>query len=238
MPAELDPDVAAVPPAPASSSATVAGFDQRLDHPASAAAGYRGWALLREACTADLEEATAADDAARIPALASAVAEFALIEHGAIRPGSRRAQQALRVGRLSLARRLITRHLSDTALSPAMVADLLGVSVRYLHILFEATGRSFSNTVTDQRIRESRRLLCETPPRPIVEIAHACGFGSLATFYRIFTASDGLTPGEFRAERRRANGLAKGLAGASPSSTGSESFDRKMTEKTPIEAKY
>ena len=61
-----------------------------------------------------------------------------LIERGVIRPGSRAALHALRVGRLSLARRLIARNISRAALSPAMVADLLGISVRHLHILFEA----------------------------------------------------------------------------------------------------
>ncbi|WP_166204710.1 helix-turn-helix transcriptional regulator [Bradyrhizobium septentrionale] len=162
-------------------------------------ASNRGWAPLLEACLADFKEATEAGDSASIPALVKIVADLALIERGAIRPGSRRAQQALRVGRLSLARRLITRHLAKPALSPGMVADLLGVSVRYLHVLFEATEASFSQTVTAERLSESRRLLREKPPQPIADIALACGFGSLATFYRIFSASEGLTPGEYRA---------------------------------------
>lgn len=190
------------------SAPTPAGFDLHVNAeqaPAPAPAGLpaapsrRGWTALLEACTADLKEAMEANDAASIPPLVKAVAEFALIERAAIRPGSRRAQQALRVGRLSLARRLVTRHLAEPALSPTMIADMLGVSVRYLHVLFETTGNSFSHTVTDQRLAESRRLLGAVPPRPIAEIAFACGFGSLATFYRIFTACEGVTPGEFRA---------------------------------------
>jgi AraC-like DNA-binding protein len=199
MRAELDPDTRLRP--------TAAGASPR---PAAAAASStRGWAALKDACSADLKDAMEADDAARIPPLVKAVADFALIERGAIGPGSRRAQRALRIGRLSLARRLIARHLSRSSLSPTMVADLLGVSVRYLHVLFETTGTSFSQTVAIQRMQESRRLLSKTPPRPIAEIAHACGFGSLATFYRIFNASEGLTPGEFRA---RAGGLDASLS--------------------------
>ena len=80
-----------------------------------------------------------------------------------------------------------------------MVADLLGVSVRHMHMLFEGTGQSFAQTVTAQRIRLSGRLLREAPGRPIAEIAHACGFESLATFYRVFHATEGMPPGEFRA---------------------------------------
>jgi len=180
-------------------------------HRLASPAGDRGWAPLLEACLADFRDATEADDTARIPTLVRIVADLALIERGAIRPGSRRAQQAFRAGRLSLSRRLITRHLSKPALSPAMVADLLGVSVRYLHVLFETTGTSFSHTVTSQRMRESRRLLSAKPPRPIADVALACGFGSLATFYRLFSASEGLTPGQFRA--RSGTGA---LAGPAP----------------------
>lgn len=203
MRVERDPDPTLPPTAPGSSAAPVR-FDPRAgqdhaSHIATTASTCRGWAPLRDACTADLNEATEADDAGRISALVGAVSDFALIERGAIRPGSRRAQRVLRVGRLSLARRLITRHLSKPSLSPAMVADLLGVSVRYLHVLFEATGASFSQTVTALRMSESRRLLREKPPRPIADIALACGFGSLATFYRIFGASEGMTPGDYRA---------------------------------------
>jgi AraC-like DNA-binding protein len=169
-------------------------------HPLGTTPGYHGFAPLRDACTAELDEAMERGDAASIPPLLKAAAEFALIDRGALRPGSRRAQQTLRVGRLCLARRLITRQLSKPSLSPAMVADLLGVSVRYVHILFETTGESFSQSVTAQRMALSHRLLRETPPRSIAEIADACGFGSLATFYRVFNASEGLAPGEFRAQ--------------------------------------
>ena len=81
-----------------------------------------------------------------------------------------------------------------------MVADLLGVSVRHMHMLFEGTGKSFSETVTAQRIRLSGRLLRETPGRPVAEVARACGFDSSATFYRVFHATEGMPPGEFRAQ--------------------------------------
>jgi AraC-like DNA-binding protein len=168
--------------------------------PLDTTSGHHSFAPLRDACAAELDEAMECGDTANIPPLVKAVAEFALIDRGALRPGSRRAQQTLRVGRLCLARRLIARHLSKPSLSPAMVAGLLGVSVRYIHVLFETTGTSFSQTVTALRMARSRRLLRETPPISIAEIADACGFGSLATFYRVFNASEGVTPGEFRAQ--------------------------------------
>jgi AraC-like DNA-binding protein len=171
--------------------------------PAPGLVCHRSWAPLVEASFADFKEAVADGDTARSVPLVSVLAELALIERGMIAAGSRRGQRALRVARLSLARRLIARRLSQANLSPAMVADLLGVSVRHMHMLFEGTGRSFSQTVTAQRIRLSGQLLREAPERPIAEVARACGFESLATFYRVFHATVGMPPGEFRAQGAR-----------------------------------
>jgi AraC-like DNA-binding protein len=162
--------------------------------------GDRGLAPLVEASFADFKEAMADGDTTRSVPLVKVLAELALIERGIVAAGSRRGQRALRAARLSLARRLITRHLSQASLSPEMAAGLLGVSVRHMHVLFEGTGSSFSQTVTAQRVRLSGQLLRETPRRPIAEVARASGFESLATFYRVFHATVGMTPGEFRAQ--------------------------------------
>ncbi|PDT58632.1 AraC family transcriptional regulator [Bradyrhizobium diazoefficiens] len=172
-------------------------------------------APLLAACFADLGEVAAGDDGAGDDgagddgaadatslvqtSLVQALAHLALIERGIVRPGSRLGQAALRTARLSQARRLIARQLQNPDLAPAMVADLLGVSVRHLHMLFEAAEKSFSQTVTDERLKRSRRLLREAPERLIADIATSCGFESLATYYRVFNAAYGMAPGDFRA---------------------------------------
>jgi len=66
------------------------------------------------------------------------------------------------------------------------------------HALFEESAMSFSQTVTAMRIDESPKLLAQVPLRPIAKIAVACGFESLATFYRVFRAAHGVAPGDFR----------------------------------------
>lgn len=153
---------------------------------------------LLESCFRDLVEGN--DTTAPDPApMVQALAHIALIERGIMRPKSRLAQQALRTAHLSLARRLIRRHLPDAALAPTLIAGLLGISVRHLHILFEETEMSFSETVTALRLAQSRRLLREQSGRTIAEVAFACGFESLATFYRLFSASESMTPGDYRA---------------------------------------
>lgn len=158
-------------------------------------------APLLAACFTDLNEVT--DDAAfDATSLVQALAHLALIERGIVRPGSRRGQAALRTARLSQARRLIARHLQNPDLAPGMVADALGVSVRHLHMLFETAAKSFSQTVTDERLKQSRRLMREAPERLIADIAAACGFESLATYYRVFNAAYGMAPGDFRSDFR------------------------------------
>ncbi|MHC2437749.1 helix-turn-helix transcriptional regulator [Bradyrhizobium sp. USDA 4451] len=153
---------------------------------------------LLQSCFRDLVESNDAATAAADPML-QALAHLALIERGQMRPKSRLAQQALRTAHLSLARRLIRRHLSSAALTPSLIAGLLGISVRHLHILFEETENSFSENVTALRLAQSRRLLREQPRQTIAEVAFACGFESLATFYRLFNASESMTPGDYRA---------------------------------------
>jgi AraC-like DNA-binding protein len=157
-------------------------------------------ASLLDACFADLGEAAANDGSPGAVSLVQALGHLALIERGIVRPGSRRGQAALRTARLSLARRLIAHHLLDPDLTPTRVADLLGVSVRHLHMLFEVAERSFAQTVTDERLKQSRRLMREAPERLIADIATACGFESLATYYRVFNAAYGMAPGDFRAQ--------------------------------------
>ncbi|WP_312017373.1 AraC family transcriptional regulator [Bradyrhizobium sp. AUGA SZCCT0431] len=153
---------------------------------------------LLESCFTDLTEADGDSDPATTKALVQTLTHLTLIERGVARPTSRVAQYAVRAGRLSLARRLMARHIAEPQLSPAFVASQLAISVRHLHVLFEESSMSFSQTVTALRIERSRRLLREAPAMTIAEIAFASGFDSLATFYRVFRAAQGVTPGDFR----------------------------------------
>jgi AraC-like DNA-binding protein len=161
---------------------------------------------LLQACFSDLvapsQDRGETDAAPQAAPLVETLACLALVERGIMRPGGRRGQSALRTARLAQARRLIVQHLQDPALSPTMVAGLLGISVRHLHVLFETMQKSFSQTVTEARLERSRRLLREAPERLIADIAAQCGFESLATYYRVFNAAYGMAPGDFRAQRQ------------------------------------
>jgi len=155
-------------------------------------------APLLESCFSDLTETGNGSETSAAKALVQTLTQLTLVERGIVSPNSRIAQYAVRAGRLSLAKRLIASHLAQPQLSPAFVATLLGISVRHLHVLFEEASMSFSHTVTALRIERSRRLLREAPTMTVAAIAFASGFDSLATFYRIFRAVHGITPGDFR----------------------------------------
>jgi len=155
-------------------------------------------APLLRSCFADLVAAGESMEPQTAARLIRSLASLALIERGTINPGSEFARKALRVGRLSLAQRIIASQLTDAKLSPAFVAGQLGISIRHLHALFERTAMSFSQTLTAARIEHSCKLLAAAPAQAISSIAFASGFDSLATFYRVFRAASGMAPGDFR----------------------------------------
>lgn len=126
------------------------------------------------------------------------LAQLALLARGSIPARSPDSRAALRFGFLQAARNILARDLHRPSLSPTAVAATLGISVRQLHILFEPTGESFSRTLIAMRLAEARRLLQSAPALAVTDIAHACGFDSLATFYRVFRTAYGVTPGDIR----------------------------------------
>ena len=97
----------------------------------------------------------------------------------------------------------IRARLGDVRLSPQMVAEGCGISVRYLHQIFEA-----ENITVGAYIRNQRLLACEAMLRDplcrksISEIAYEWGFGDQAQFSRNYRARFGCTPSEARSASR------------------------------------
>ncbi len=84
------------------------------------------------------------------------------------------------------------------ALTPEPIASALGMSTRQLHGLFEMSAKSFARHLTAERVDRAVRALIFDPSRSISEIAFACGFDSLPTFYSAFRTIVGMTPTELR----------------------------------------
>ena len=109
----------------------------------------------------------------------------------------------MRFGQFHAARRLIAANLHRPDLSPQMIADALAISLRQLHVLFEPTGVSCARTILAMRLRQARSLLAVRSGETVTQIALACGFHSIATFYRVFHAAYGIAPGDVRAGAER-----------------------------------
>lgn len=107
--------------------------------------------------------------------------------------------ESLRAARLEEAKRHIHLHLREPSLSPDTAAAALRISVRQLHLLFESSGSSFMQYVTQRRLEECRAaLLNPVGDRSVTDIAFAWGFNSLRAFQRNFRQAFGVTAGELR----------------------------------------
>jgi AraC-like DNA-binding protein len=94
----------------------------------------------------------------------------------------------------------VERSLGDPELSPASVAEQVGISTRYLHQLFSGRGPSFGRWVLIRRLQRSREDLLD-PSRAhwtISGIAHHRGFRDASYFARAFKEFYGASPRELR----------------------------------------
>lgn len=82
------------------------------------------------------------------------------------------------------------------------LAHQLHVSPSYLSTLFKKeTGQSFTEYLTQQRLAFAKKLLHETD-LPINVVAAECGIADNNYFARIFKAQEGMTPAQYRLNKR------------------------------------
>ena len=107
--------------------------------------------------------------------------------------------RGLRAARLQAIRNDILARL-PAELSLGELAVRHGVSPRYVRMLFESEGTSFSEFVRDERLKRAHRMLLS--PRfdgqRISDIAYETGFNDLSYFNRSFRRRFGCSPGEVR----------------------------------------
>lgn len=115
-------------------------------------------------------------------------------------PGADRLQQALD---------FIDRHIDADALTPEMIAQSIGISVRGLYRLFATQG-----LVVAQYIRNRRLDLCADTlrgancPQKLAAVGYAWGFADSSHFSTAFKTRFGMSPGEYRRQH-----TGKSLAG-------------------------
>ena len=83
------------------------------------------------------------------------------------------------------------------------VARHVHATVRSLsrHFL-AATGRTMIDEISRLRLERAKRLLVESK-EPVYRVAGTCGFEDVKHFHKVFRAAEGMTPRQFRLQRRR-----------------------------------
>lgn len=97
--------------------------------------------------------------------------------------------------------RFIDAHLAEQTLTPLVIADALGVSVRHLHRVFSAAGTTLGDHIRSLRLDNCRKDLADPRlgHRPITEIAFERGFCDAAHFSHSFRKRFGVSARAFRA---------------------------------------
>jgi len=92
--------------------------------------------------------------------------------------------RGVRAARMKLIKDDIARHLTETRLSVHTVAARHNVSARYVQLLFDDSGSTFTEYVMEQRLERAHRLLSDPrlADRTLTAIAFKVGFTDLSHF--------------------------------------------------------
>lgn len=111
------------------------------------------------------------------------------------------SMRGLAAARLEALKDDILANLSDGTLSLNQIAQRHRASPRYVQMLFERSGTTFSEFVLEQRLLLAHRLLASpiNRTRKVSDIAHMAGFGDVSYFHRAFRKRFDATPADVRA---------------------------------------
>ena len=113
------------------------------------------------------------------------------------------AATSVRTAHLYRIERFIRANLADSSLSPQIVANGCGISVRYLHQLFAIQASTVCGWIRCQRLLMCDETLSDPACRKsISEIAYRWGFGDQAQFSRHYRKQFGRTPSDAREAAR------------------------------------
>ncbi|MFC5521474.1 helix-turn-helix domain-containing protein [Polaromonas jejuensis] len=134
-----------------------------------------------------------AAESARVSDLLVGTLQAVLLDAAEDSAGARKERSFLR----RKVQQLIERQYADPALSPAVVAYQMGVSVRTLHARLAQDGTSFGAELMAHRLQRAYTMLQGAPQHSttVIAIAALCGFSSAAHFSRRFRARYGMPPG-------------------------------------------
>jgi len=115
----------------------------------------------------------------------------------AVRPGNTSVTLKGATAHVQTMARYMHEHLADN-LRVTDIASAAGLRPNHAMTLFRRqTGQSLIGYLTAQRVLAAQRLLAFSD-RPVLQIAHRCGFGSVSRFYEAFRQLTGTSPATCR----------------------------------------
>ena len=106
----------------------------------------------------------------------------------------------LRAARIASVMAQIHDGFANQQFSTRVVAERLGLSVRYVQDLLQSSGLSITDRIMELRLEKARSML--TGDRAcmlkISEVALSCGFNELSYFHRSFRRKFGASPAKYR----------------------------------------
>lgn len=110
------------------------------------------------------------------------------------------SEGGLRAARIASVMAQIHDGFANQQFSTRVVAERLGLSVRYVQDLLQSSGLSITDRIMELRLEKARSML--TGDRncmlKISEVALSCGFNELSYFHRSFRRKFGASPAKFR----------------------------------------
>ncbi len=116
------------------------------------------------------------------------------------------SRSSVKAGHLARVEQYLRRNLADPSMSAQEVAAACGISVRYLHYLFEETGWTVTQWIREHRLERAHEILLQAAGRvSIAQLAYQVGFNDHAQFSKAFRKKYDCTPSQLC---RRAGGSA------------------------------
>ena len=117
--------------------------------------------------------------------------------------GTRMSQpQSIRRGLFAAIMKFIETNLADPLLSATSVASHFGISIRYLHRVFEESDKSFGQVVLERRLVRCAGDLAASDDARISDVAFRWGFRDISHFNRSSRQRFGFSPREYRCRQQ------------------------------------
>ncbi|MEQ6249524.1 AraC family transcriptional regulator [Sulfitobacter sp. HNIBRBA3233] len=154
----------------------------------------RGSAQLFTSMAALAQESGADVGVAAQNALGRQLLTFLALALNEATPTGEEAMSAVRAAHLARIDRFLRDNIEDADLDPDSIAAQCGISKRYLHELYRASGRTVLQRLRDYRLAAVHDDLTSLRQEPLSRIAYRYGFADQAQMSRLFRAKYGTTP--------------------------------------------